>query len=478
MQYSKHVVSGVTWTTIQTLINRSSGFIVKMILARLLFPEDYGIVGMAVVFSGFFKSFTDLGFGSAIIQRDEEVINDTYLSTAFWSNIIWSLLSYLLLVFLISPFAASFYNESILIHVIPALGIPIITYPLFLVQRSVMTKNLNFKKIAVINNTASVVSGIIAVALAYFGFGVWALVAQSVIQSLIELPLYYKNSPWKPKWVFDKEAFRDMFGFGSFTTLSSLTYKFSSQGDYFLVGKILGKIELGLYSFAFILTDSIRIQVRQIIDVVMYPIYSKAKNDFDLQVKFLNKSILFNSLLISPIMGLLFISTEWVTILFGEKWIDSLLVIKLVSISVIIQILTNSFSTIMRANNKSYIEFKLQVIKVFVFYLPVIFIGTYYYGLIGCSVSVIIGRIFVNLINLWALKFYLRIPVMDLLVSFLRGIAPTVLSSILIYLLFIFSEFNLGTLVIKTILLLIIISVSSFMLNKSEIKNLLKTIKK
>lgn len=478
MQYSKHVVSGVTWTTIQTLINRSSGFIVKMILARLLFPEDYGIVGMAVVFSGFFKSFTDLGFGSAIIQRDEEVINDTYLSTAFWSNIIWSLVTYLILAFLISPFAANFYNESILVYVIPVLGLPILTYPLFLVQRSLMTKNLNFKKIAVINNTASIISGIIAIVLAYFGAGVWALVAQTVIQSLIELPLYYRYSPWQPKWVFNKKAFEDMFGFGSFTTLSALVYKFSSEGDYFLVGKILGKIELGLYSFAFILTDSIRIQVRQIIDLVMYPIYSKAKDDFDLQIKFLNKSVLFNSLLISPIMGVLFISTEWIPILFGQKWIDSLIVIKLISVSVIIQILTNSFSTIMRANNKSFVEFKLQVIKVFIFYLPIIFVGTYYYGLIGCSIAVIVGRVFVNLINLWALKFYLNVPIINLILNFLRGILPTVVSSFLVYFLFKFSQSDLTTLILKTILLFIIIAASSFVLNKIEIKNLLKVIKK
>lgn len=478
MHYSKHVISGVTWTTIQTLINRSSGFIVKMILARLLFPEDYGIVGMAVVFSGFFKSFTDLGFGSAIIQRDEEVINDTYLSTAFWSNIIWSLATYLILAFLISPFAANFYNESILIYVIPVLGLPILTYPLFLVQRSVMTKNLNFKKIAVINNTASIISGVIAIVLAYFGAGVWALVAQTVIQSLIELPLYYRYSPWQPKWVFNKEAFRDMFGFGSFTTLSSLVYKFSSEGDYFLVGKILGKIELGLYSFAFILTDSIRIQVRQIIDKVMFPIYSKAKNDFELQVKFLNKSILFNSLLISPIMGVLFISTEWVTLIFGQKWFGSLIVVKMVAVSVIIQILTNSFSTIMRANNKSFIEFKLQVIKVFMFYLPIIFAGTYYYGLVGCAIAVIVGRVIVNLINLWALKFYLKIPIINLLASFVKGVIPTILASSIIYVVFLFFDFSIITLTLKTLLLLIIIGVISFVINKKELVKLLTAVKK
>jgi teichuronic acid exporter len=476
---SKQVVSGVVWTTIQTVINRSSGFIVKMILARLLFPEDYGLVGMAVVFSSFFKTFTDLGFGSAIIQRPQEKLDNEYLSTAFWSNIVWSIITFGILSFVIGPFAQSFYGEPKLIFIIPALGIPILTTPLFLIQRSVLTKNLEFKKIAVINNTASISSGIISVILAFMGFGVWALVAQSVVQSIIEWPLYSKYSKWKPSKVWNKFAFRDMFGFGAYTTLSGLVYKFSSQGDYLLVGKILGKIELGLYSFAFILTDSIRVQVRNIVDAVMYPIYSKTQDDSKKQVFFLHKSVLFNSLAISPIMGVLFVSTELITLIFGEKWIGSLIVIKIIAVSVVIQIITNSFSTIMRANDKSYQEFKLQAFKVFVFYLPLIFLGTYYYGLIGCSIAVVLARLIINIINLWALNKYLSIEPTGIISSFIKGTIPTVIAVILT--MFLSTVINLESWwlsIIKSFILLIIISVLTILVNKNEIKTLIKIVKK
>ncbi|MFN3757278.1 MAG: oligosaccharide flippase family protein, partial [Flavobacterium sp.] len=358
-------------------------------------------------------------------------------------------------------------------------GIPIITKPLFLVHRSIMTKELKFKKIAVINNIASVGSGIIAVIMAFAGAGVWALIAQGVIQSIIEWPLYMKTSPWSPKKLWNKVAFKDMFGFGAFTTLSGLVYKFSSQGDYLLVGKILGKIDLGLYSFAFILTDSIRVQVRHIVDAVMYPVYSKTQDNQEKQVHFLHKSVLFNSLAITPIMGVLFVSTELVTYIFGEKWIGSLLVVKIIAVSVVIQIVTNSFSTIMRANNKSYLEFKLQALKVFVFYLPLIFIGTYYYGLIGCSIAVVVARFIINLINLWALHSYLKIASMGILKSFAKGILPTFLAVIMTLLLFYaFSTHSLWFSLLKTIILLIITLLATWLINKNDLMNLIKLTKK
>jgi teichuronic acid exporter len=479
MSSSKQVVSGVIWTTIQTVINRSSGFIVKMILARLLFPEDYGLVGMAVVFTSFFKTFTDLGFGSAIIQRKEEVLNDTYLSTAFWTNILWSGVTFAILCFVVGPFAAGFYNEPLLLYIVPASGIPIITAPLFLVQRSVMAKELQFKKIAVINNIASVSSGLMAVIMAFAGAGVWALVAQGVMQSVIEWPLYMRYAPWSPKRLWDRAAFKDMFGFGAFTTLSGLVYKFSSQGDYLLVGKLLGKIELGLYSFAFILTDSIRVQVRQIVDKVMYPIYSKTQDNPEKQIHFLHKSVLFNSLAITPLMGVLFVSTELITYIFGEKWVGSLIVIKIIAISVVIQIVTNSFSTIMRANDKSYLEFKLQALKVFVFYLPLIFIGTYYYGLVGCSIAVVLARLIINLINLWALHHYLSIKPSGIAISFFKGILPTFLAVILTLTVFYaVSTENVWISMSKTIILGGITALATWLINKKEINALLKLIKK
>ena len=478
MGTSKKVISGVSWTTLQTLINRGAGFVVKMILARILFPEDYGLIGMAIVFAGFFKVITDLGFGSAIIQRKEDVLTKKYLSTAYWTNFIWSTFIYLLLIFGIAPFASQFYNEPILIYIIPILGISIITTPLFYIQKSLLTRDLSFKKIALINNSGSLIGGVIAIFMAFTGFGVWALVAQGFFQTIIELFLYNKNVKWKASLEWDINCFKDIFGFGAFTTLSALVYKFSTEGINLFIGKILGKVELGLYSFAYILTDSIRVQIRQIIDVVMYPIYSKSQDDKKTQIYFLEKSVFFNSLILTPIMGFLFVCTEMVTFIFGEKWIESLVIIKIISVSVVVQTVTNSFSTVFRANNLNRVEFKLQLIKVFLIFSPIVFLGTYYYGIVGSSYGVLISRIIMNQVNLYAFKKYLDIPINILNKAFIKGLLPTLISGIIIYIVFYFLKENISFMLLKSFLMIGLTIMLTYILEKNTILDLVRKIGK
>jgi teichuronic acid exporter len=474
MQYHKHVVSGVTWTTIQTFINRGMGFIVKLILARLLFPEDYGLIGMAIVFAGIFKVFTDLGFGSAIIQRKEELVTIQYLSTAYWTNLIWSICLYIALVFVIGPFAASFYKEPILLYVIPALGISVISTPLFYIQKALLVRNLKFKKIAVINNSGSIIGGVLAIVMAILDMGVWALVAQSFFQTIVEFVLYNRYVKWKPILVLDKSSFKDMFGFGAYTTLSALIYKFSTEGINLFIGKILGKIELGLYSFAYILTDSIRVQIRQIIDMVMYPIYSKNQDEKNKQLYLLEKSIFFNSLILTPIMGTMFICTDIITIVFGEKWFGSIIIVKIVALSVIVQTVSNSFSTIMRANNLNKVEFNLQLVKVLFVFVPIVFIGTYYYGIVGTSLGVLISRIIMNQINLFAMSKYLAIPNRILYKAFFDGSIPTFISALLTFLIFYFIHDSLLLNILKVIVMVIFIFLFTFLLQKKIIFQLIK----
>jgi O-antigen/teichoic acid export membrane protein len=479
MVNNKHIISGLTWTTIQMLINRSFGFIVKMILARLLFPEDYGLIGMAVVFTTFFRVFIELGFSSTLIQRNDEVLTQQYLSTAFWSNVVWSFFLFACLYFFVAPFATDFYNENSLIYLIPALGLNIIVSPFYLVHRAVLTKQLDFKKIAVANNTASIASGVIAIVLAFLGAGVWALVAQNILLVMIELPLYYRQSKWKPSFTWNKEDFKDMFGFAGYTTLSGLIQRFVSQGDYLIIGKLLGKVELGLYSFAFILTDSIRVQIRMIIEKVMFPVYAKIQDDAAKREMFLNKSIFMNALLISPIIGLLIFSSDLIVVIFGKKWEDSLIIVRIIGMASIFQILSNSYPTIMRANNLSQIELRYKILSVFFIFLPFVFIGTYYYGIIGCSIGVLLSQLFIVVFNLFGMKKYLNIASFALIKSFVKGISATLVSGILVTFVFYFIESKSHTItIIKSITYVLFIIIFTYLLNKNEIFKLLKLIKK
>jgi len=139
------ILKGVFWNSLQVLINKSFSFLIKLVLAKILFPEEFGIVGMALVFTSFVEVFNDLGFGAALIQRKIDDLNENHFHTAFWTGVVWSLVIYQLMIFVISPFAASFYQEPLLLQIIPVLSISVLSSPVNLVHKAQLMRDMNFK---------------------------------------------------------------------------------------------------------------------------------------------------------------------------------------------------------------------------------------------------------------------------------------------------------------------------------------------
>ncbi len=430
---NKSIINGFKWTTIEMIVNRSFGFLVKLILARFLFPEDYGLVGMAVVFTTFFNVFTDLGIGKAIIQRDSGQLNQTYLSTSFWTSLIWGLLLYTILLTIIIPLSVSFFNEPKLKLIITFLGSCVVFYSLSSVHKSLLAREMKFKKIALSNNISNILAGSIAIILAIFDYGVWALVFFSVVQAFVDSMLILSFSNWKPLFTWKKESFNDFIGFGFFSSLSGLLNRAYNQGDYFIVAKLLGKSDLGFYSFAFILTDSIRIQIKSIIDKVLYPVYSKFKNDKQKQEEILKRSIYFNASIVSPILMVLFACTEWIVIIFGEKWMESLVIIKIISLTALVQVLTNSLNLILLSNNQYKIDFKIQMIMLVFIFIPLVYFGTSSFGIIGTAFSILLFRILFTCVNLFVMRRILDFNIHDILTVFFKSILPSFIPAIVSY---------------------------------------------
>ena len=222
MSLNKQITSGIFWTSIQILIQQSFSFIVKLVLARLLFPDDFGLIGMAIVFTSFVQVFNDLGIGAALIQRKEEDLNQKHYHTSFWTGIVWSIFLYIIIVCVVAPLAANFYNEPLLESIIPILSIGVLASPINLVHKAQLTKAMNFKKIALISNSSNIFSGVLSVSLALYGMGVWSLVFNSVASIVIAVPFYFKATGWKPKFIWGKQEFKDIFGFGMYTTGTSV----------------------------------------------------------------------------------------------------------------------------------------------------------------------------------------------------------------------------------------------------------------
>ncbi|WP_242916734.1 lipopolysaccharide biosynthesis protein [Pontibacter liquoris] len=429
--FKSSVVTGIVWSAVQLAINRGLSFIIKMVLAKLLFPEQFGLVGMAAVFASFVQVFNDIGIGAALVQRKDKDLREEHFQTAFWTGVIWSTSIYLLIVIVVSPLAAIFYKEPMLRQIIPALSLGVLASPVNLVHQAQLTRAMSFKKLAFISNVSTAFSGVLSLTLAYLGAGVWSLVFNSVATIVIAMPLFFRATGWTPKLMWDKKAFKDVFGFGVYTTGTNLFNNLISNIDYLLIGKLLSAAALGTYTLAFVLTDTFRNQLMAMMGKVMYPVYGKKQDDPKALKRYYLKVVKYNSIFVYPAM-IFFITlgTPFVQNYFGQKWIGAIEPLKILAVSVMIHMLTNSHASLIRGLGKPKLEMKIQFFKAVFLYVPLISLGIHFYGIVGAAYAYVLNKIFEVFIAQYFLKklvnvtfgellFHMRTPLIASVVAFI-----------------------------------------------------------
>lgn len=473
---NKQIVSGIFWNTIQLIVNRGFSFIIKLVLARLLFPEDFGVVGMATVFISFVTVFNDLGIGAALVQKKEEDLNELHYYTSFWTGVIWSIVLYIVISLLVAPLAADFYGEEILESLIPVLSLGILSSPINLVHKAQLTKVLNFKKLAFIANISSIFSGTLALVLAYMGAGVWSLVFNSVASLVIGIPLYFKATGWVPKLKWGKQEFKDIFGFGVYTTGTNVFNNLISKLDYLVIGKMLSASTLGVYTLAFILTDTFRSQLMAVMNKVMYPVYGRMQDNKNSLKSYYLKVVGYNSIVVYPIMVfMLILGKPFVNQFFGDKWDGSILPLKILSLSVMFHMMVNSNTSLIRGLGKPKLELKLQFVKACFLYIPLIIAGTFYYGLVGAAWAILFNKIASIFIAQYYLKKLVNISFKELLTSLKAPIIGSLISGLICYILF---EYTILHYILISVTLAIVYLGIVYLLMKKELTELYWKLKK
>ncbi|TPE40009.1 lipopolysaccharide biosynthesis protein [Pontibacter mangrovi] len=430
------VVTGIFWNAIQLIVNRSFSFIIKLVLAKLLFPEQFGLVGMAAVFTSFVQVFNDLGFGAALVQRKDEDLREEHYHTSFWTGVIWSIALYITIALIVAPLAADFYKEPVMRQIIPVMSLGVLASPINLVHRAQLTKSLDFKRLTYISNFSSIFSGILSLILAFSGFGVWALVFNSVATFVVAMPMYFKATKWKPRLIWENEAFKEIFGFGVNTMGTQVFNNLISKFDYLIIGKLLSASALGVYTLAFTLTDTFRGQLMSVMNTVMYPIYGKKQDDVKSLALYYLKVVEYNAIIIYPIMMLMMLfASPIIHGFFGEKWVDAIIPVQILSVSVVFHLMVSSNTSLIRGMGKPGLEFKLQLFKSLVLYVPLIFIGTKLYGTVGAATAILINKILSVFIAQYFLKKLLNISFLKLLSAIKPSGIGFVIGSIVGYIL-------------------------------------------
>lgn len=312
------VVSGVKWTSVSTMGRRVLALLANIILARLLAPEDFGLVAMAGVMLGFIDIFRDLGTGTALIREKDP--SETLLSSVFWLNVGFGL-SVTALIVAVSPLIAAFYNEPRVQPVMMVMAVSFLLSSLSIVQASILARNMDFGQLAKVELAASILSYVIGIGAALMGAGVWSLVYQVVSNSAINTVLVWAVGRWRPRLIFAWTEIRAITGYSLNLAGYNTFYYFAQNLDNLLIGRFLGTEALGLYDLAFKLMAFPMQAISAVFSRVMIPFYAQAQDDLPrFRQAFLRVAVAIAFVTFPLMLGLLAVREHFVFAVFGDNW--------------------------------------------------------------------------------------------------------------------------------------------------------------
>ncbi len=313
-------VKGVAWTSLDQVAALGFGFVIGVILARLLSPSDYGLLAMIGVFNAIAFAFINSGFGNALIRKPDLTENDN--STAFYFNIIAGVVM-AGVIWLIAPWVSLFYDKPILTQLLRVEGLLLIISSFTIVQDAQLSRALKFKAKMIINVVSQVIAGVAAVFAAYHGFGVWSLVIQHIVAGIIRMVLLWVFSPWRPRGRWDKASFGYLWGYGSKMLASALLDTIYGNIYPIVIGKFYSAADLGQYTRASGYSSMPATGITNVFRQVTFPVLSQIQNDDERLGHNYRRLLRFAVFIIFPIMmGMAALARPLVISLVTDKWAE------------------------------------------------------------------------------------------------------------------------------------------------------------
>lgn len=415
------------WTTIQRFAGMGISFISSIILARLLMPEDYGAIGMLTIFMLVAQSFLDSGFGAALIQKKRPTQED--YSTVFWFNLAMSIVLYMIL-YVSAPFIASFYRMSVLCDVLRVQALVLIISALTIVQANQLRKTFQFRKIAIVTLFTSVVSLAVTIWMAYSGYGVWSLVVQGILNSLIPSIIYWFTNKWYPRLLFSINSFKELFSFGGYMFLVHLINEFCNNIQGLLIGRFFDAATMGYYSKARGTEKLASNTITEALKQVTFPLYAELQNDKERLIVAIKKITQIISFFTFPLMLLLIVLAKPLFILlYSDRWIDSIPYFQILCLAGIPACLQSVNLQAIAAIGKSKVSFEWTLIKRGIGIFLMI-CGLYIWGMWGLLVGMVLSIWIMYLINVYLVAKYIGYNLIQQLLDLLPTFSVSILSCI------------------------------------------------
>lgn len=370
-------LNGAKWSLLEKIINIGFEFAVGIVLARLLMPTDFGTIAIISVFISFSLIFVNSGFSQSLV-RDPEVDNKDF-STIFFFNLVVGILFYCIIFFLSSNIA-SFYEKNELELYVKILGLSIFISSMTLVQRVSLTREMNFKLISKISIASSLSSGILALSMAFSGFGIWSLIVKTLSREIIQSSLLWMNNKWKPSTVFESTILMKHFKYGSNFLLSAIIGQVYNNILALTIGKIYNLQTLGYYNRAQLFSNTISLNVGGVMTSVSFPALAKVQDDKEKFVRGVSLLLRQAFFVIGILMTLVFFSSKvFIPFLLGNQWVKAGEYLQYLSVigffGVLNSILVNSISV--TGKSKIYLYFQIWALALNIISLTF----GYFYGI-------------------------------------------------------------------------------------------------
>lgn len=402
-------IAGLIWVFTDRFGTLSINFIVNIILARLLTPADFGLIAMVIVFFELSTVFVNSGLAAALIREKE--VTDTDKSTVFFFNFAVSILFYVAL-FFGAPAIASFFDQPLLIWIVRIMGLNIIIGAFTTVHRAILTKEIHFQLQTKSRLIASFISGLVAVILAFQGFGVWALVAKFGLTILIDAIFLWVFNNWKPSLVFSVASFKRLFAFGSNILATNLLEKFFTHLYKLVIGKFFTAATLGFYTqasnFKNLVVNSLFVTLQR----VTYPVLATLQDDLGKLKQGYRKILRISTFVILPVLVILGVLAEPILFtLLGAKWLPAVPFLQLICIGG----LTHHFSAVnlnmLLVLGHSNLALRLEVVKKITIVIAII-VGIQY-GIYGLVIGEVVSSYLALTINAYYSKKFLSYSLVD-----------------------------------------------------------------
>lgn len=480
--YSKlTIISSLIWKLLERGATQGIQFIVQIVLARLLAPEQFGSIAIIMVFINIAQVFVQSGFNTALIQRKE--IDNEEISSVFFLSMAISLFIYIIL-FIFSPSISGFYNDPILIPTLRVLSLTLFLGALNSIQNAVLIRNLEFKKLFKSSLWAVIISGSIGVVLAFLNFGIWSLVVQQLVNQIVISIILWFTVKWRPTFTFSIKKIRSLFVFGSNILVSSLINTLYTEIRTLLIGRIYSPITLGYYNRGEQFPKLIVSNIDGSIQTVMLPTLSAQQDNKDILKKIMRRAIGTSSFFIFPMMiGMIAVAEPLVSLVLTDKWLPAVPFLRIFCLSYALFPIHTANLQAINAIGRSDVFLKLEVIKKILGII--ILIITIPLGVYAIAFGQVVSQIFSTFINASPNKKLLNYSYFEQIKDLLPSVLISMIMGGIVYsfnflisnnVILLFTQLVVG--IFSYLMLAIVFKIDTFNYIYKTIKQIIKSKKK